>query len=149
MTAERQRFPARADALPRVSAFVERRCRQLGATRQAALRLILVAEELFINTVMHGFAGGDGRRQVTLTVRDAGAEIELVAEDGGPAFDPFHRVQAPAARPDPREAQIGGLGRALVAGISSRHAYERRGRRNCVTVAVSKHRARSARNRKK
>lgn len=147
MTAERQRFPARADALPRVSAFVERRCRELGAGRQAALRLILVAEELFINTVMHGY-GGDSGSHVTLSVRDAGHEIELVAEDGGPAFDPFDRIP----RPPTGDAAAGGLGRVLVAGVSSRHAYERRGRRNRVTVGMLKHRARpatSARPRKK
>ena len=144
MTAERQRFQARVDALPRVCAFVERRCRELGAGRYATLRLILVAEELFINTVTHGY-GGDSRRQVALAVRDSGAEIELVAEDGAPAFDPFDEVPQPVAVTDPRDAAIGGLGRALVAGVSSRHRYERCGRRNRVTVGVLKHRARPLR----
>ena len=137
MTAERQRFPARADALPRVSAFVERRCRDLGAGRPAALRLILVAEELFINTVMHGY-GGSGRRHVTLAIRDAGTEIELLAEDDAPAFNPFEKVPQPPVTADPKDAAVGGLGRVLVAGISSRHSYERRGRRNRITVAVLK-----------
>ena len=144
MTAERQRFPARADALPRVRAFVERRCRELGASRQAALRLVLVAEELFINAVLHGYRGSS-RRQVTLAVRDAGAEIELVAEDGAPAFDPFGKVPRSTAATDPREAAVGGLGRVLVAGISSRHSYERCGRRNRVTVGMLKRRGRPAR----
>lgn len=147
MSALRQRFPARAEALPRVTAFVERRCLELGAGRRAALRLILVAEELFINTVLHGY-GGKGRQAVTLTVRDAGAGIELVAEDGAPPFDPFRRV----ARPDLAGGAAGGLGRLLIAGVSSRHSYERRGRRNRVTVVVPKHDAglpRAARPRKK
>lgn len=140
MSARRQRFPARADALPRVSAFVERRCRELGAGRRAALRLVLVAEELFLNTVLHGY-GGKGRQSVTLSVRDTGAGIELLAEDGAPAFDPFRRV----ARPDVAGGAVGGLGRLLIAGVSSRHAYERRGRRNRVTVVVPKHDARAPR----
>lgn len=144
MTAERQRFPARADALPRVSAFVERRCRELGASRRAALRLILVAEELFINTVVHGYGRGTGY-PVTLTVRDAGREIELVAEDGAPEFDPFQRLP----KPDPASAAVGGLGRVLVAGLASRHRYERRGRRNRVCVAVAKRGARAGRGEKK
>lgn len=134
MSAQRRHFPARADVLPQVSAFVERRCGELGAGRRAALRLILAAEELFINTVMHGY-GGKGRRSVTLTVRDAGAGIELVAEDDAPPFDPFRR----AARPDLAGGAAGGLGRLLIAGVSSRHGYERRGRRNRVTVVVRKH----------
>lgn len=144
MSAPRQRFPARADALPRVSAFVERRCRELGAGRRAALRLILVAEELFINTVMHGYAG-KGRQAVTLTLRDAGSGIELVVEDDAPPFDPFRRV----ARPDVAGGAVGGLGRLLIAGVSARHRYERRGRRNRVTVVVPKLDARAARPRKK
>lgn len=140
MTAQRQRFPARADALPRVSAFVERRCRELGAGRQAALRLMLVAEELFINIVVHGF-GGDSRRHVTLSVCDAGREIELVAEDGAPAFDPFDGGATPRAGGAAPDA-LGGRGRMLVAGIASRHRYERLGRRNRVTIGVPKHGAR-------
>lgn len=148
MTAERQRFPARADVLPRVCAFVERRCRRLGAGRQAALRLILVAEELFTNIVMHGYAGGS-LRKVTFTLRDAGAEIELVAEDDAPAFDPFRRLAAAGAQTEAREPPVGGWGRRLIAGMSSRHHYERVGRRNRVTVGVRKHGVRSARTRKK
>ena len=148
MTAERQRFPARADALPRVSAFVERRCRALGASRQAALRLILVAEELFINIVIHGY-GGDCRRHVFLAVRDAGREIELMAEDGARPFDPFRALPAVQVRPDPRESSVGGLGRVLVTAVSSRHRYQRLGRRNRVTVAVAKRRASARRTARK
>ena len=63
MTAERQAFPARTEALPRVAAFIERRCSEVGACRETTLLLVLLAEELFINTVVHGF-GNDGRRRV-------------------------------------------------------------------------------------
>lgn len=136
MTAERRAFAARTDALPRVSAFVERRCRELGAGRDATLRLMLVAEELFVNAVTHGYRGGPGR--VVLTITERGGEVELVAEDTAPAFDVFAQVPEPCAVADPRDARIGGLGRLLVARMAARHAYERRGARNRVTVAVSK-----------
>jgi anti-sigma regulatory factor (Ser/Thr protein kinase) len=144
MTAERQRFPARADALPKVAAFVERRCRALGASRAAALRLILMAEELFINIVLHGY-GGDCRRTVTLVVRDAGRELELEVEDTARPFDPFKAVPAAPVKADPRESGVGGLGRLLVTAVSSRHRYERLGRGNRVTVGVPKSGRRSAR----
>lgn len=127
--------------MPRVSAFVERRCRELGADRRAALRLILVAEELFINTVMHGY-GGNPSRPVALAVRRSGREIELVAEDGGPAFDPFRGV---ARAPADARSGVGGLGRVLVSGITSRQHYERRGGRNRVTVWVLRDGARASR----
>jgi anti-sigma regulatory factor (Ser/Thr protein kinase) len=134
MTAERQAFPARTDALPKVSAWVEGRCAELGLGRPATLLLMLMAEELFINAAVHGF-GNDGRRRVRLSIRDCGAEVELVAEDNAPAFDPFQAVPALT------EDRVGGYGRRLLAGLSSRQAYQRRGRRNRVTVGVQKNRS--------
>ncbi|MGH8481402.1 MAG: ATP-binding protein [Nevskiaceae bacterium] len=134
MTAERRAFPARTDALPRVSAWVESRCGQLGLGRPATLLLMLMAEELFINAAVHGY-GNDGRRRIRLSIRDCGAEVELVAEDNAPAFDPFHAVPVPAGE------RVGGYGRRLLVGLSSRQSYQRRGRRNCVTVGVQKNRS--------
>ena len=132
MTAERQAFPARTDALPSVTAFVESRCAALGAGRPATLLLMLMAEELFINTVVHGY-GNDGRCQVDLAVRDCGLEVELVAEDSAGEFNPFEGVTVPA----PADAVVGGYGRVLLVGLSSRQSYERQGPRNRVTVGVA------------
>ena len=134
MTAERQAFPARTDALPQVSAWVENRCAQLALGRPATLLLMLMAEELFINAAVHGY-GNDGRRRVRLSIRDCGAEVELAAEDNAPAFDPFG-----TAPPPPAADRVGGYGRRLLLGLSSRRSYQRRGRRNCVTVGVQKNR---------
>ncbi len=133
MTAERQAFPARTDVLPRVSAWVEARCAELAVGRAATLLLLLMAEELFINAAIHGYHN-DGRRRVRLSIRDCGAEVELAAEDNAPAFDPLASALPP---PDDR---IGGYGRPLLLGLSSRRSYQRRGRRNCVTVGVQKNR---------
>lgn len=139
MTAERQAFPAQTGALPEVSAFVERRCAELGACRETTLLLLLMAEELFINTVVHGY-GEDARQRVDLTVRGAGAEIELVAEDSAGAFNPFEGVPDAGAPAD--EERVGGYGRRLLVGLTSRQAYERAGSRNRVTVGVPKNRVR-------
>src|SRR5438067_515877 len=88
MTAERQAFPARTAAFGDVSDFVERRCLDLDAGGAATLRVLLVAEELFINAVVHGY-GGDGAGTVRIAVRDKGREIELIEEDDAREFDPF------------------------------------------------------------
>lgn len=134
MTAERQAFPARTEVLPKVSAFVEQRCADLGVGRPATLLLLLLAEELFINTVVHGY-GNDGRRRVSLAVRDCGLEVELVAEDSAQAFNPFDGIPSQAS-----EERVGGYGRLLLVGLSSRQSYQRRGQRNRVTVGVPKNR---------
>lgn len=134
MTAERQAFRARADALPVVTAWVEGRCAGLGLGRPTTLVVMLIAEELFINAAVHGL-GNDGRRRIHLSIRDCGVEVELVAEDNAPAFDPFRDV--PPVVPGGR---LGGYGRRLLVGLSSRHTYQRWGRRNRVTVGVPKKR---------
>lgn len=114
---------------------MEQRCRVLGVGRSATLLLLLLAEELFINTVIHGYRN-DGRRRVRLEVRDCGPEVELVAEDDARAFNPFDGVRT--GIPEPR---VGGYGRLLLVGLSSRQSYQRHGRRNLVTVGVLKNRA--------
>lgn len=139
MTVQRQDFPARTDMLPQVAAFIERRCAELGVGRQATLRVLLVAEELFINAVTHGY-GGDAGKRVRLDVRDKGPEVELVVEDDAAPFNPFSSVPAVPAAADPRLRPLGGLGRALAAGMASQPSYERAGRHNLVTVAVRKRR---------
>lgn len=135
MTPERQAFAARTGALPEVTGFVERRGRDLALPRQTTLKLLLVAEELFINAVVHGY-GGDSTQEVAFTIRDLGTEVELVTENRAPAFDPF--AQLPQIGRDPAARQVGGLGRVLVAGLSTRQAYERRDSVNRVTVFIAK-----------
>lgn len=104
--------------------------------RAAALRLELIAEELFINVAEHGGQGAGGT--VSLAVRDAGPEVELVMEDRAVAFDPFAGIVPPSAIGDPDQRPVGGLGRALVAGLSSRSHYRRLDGHNQVTVGVRK-----------
>lgn len=135
MTAERQAFPARTDAWPRVSAFIEERCCALGVAHPSTLLLLLLAEELFINTVVHGY-GNDGRQRVSLTVRDCGQEVELVAEDSAREFNPFEGIASEVP-----EERVGGYGRLLLVGLSSRQTYQRDGHLNRVTVGISKDRA--------
>ncbi len=137
MTAERQSFQARTGALAEVMGYIERRSRALGLPRSTTLKLLLVAEELFINTVLHGY-GGDSAGTVAFTLRDLGTEVELVAEDQAPAFDPFAQLPAVSGSRDPQARPVGGLGRVLVSGLSSRHSYERRDGSNRISVCLPK-----------
>lgn len=131
----KQSFEARAGALPQVRAFVQEHCARMGAPPDAVERLQLITEELFINSVTHGYAG-DCAASVDLVLRDVGHELELVAEDTARAFDPFARL--PAENPDPRDRPVGGQGLALIARMTSRRSYERRPEGNRTTVAVLK-----------
>jgi anti-sigma regulatory factor (Ser/Thr protein kinase) len=137
VTAERQAFPARTGALTDVSAFVEQRCVELAAGGEATLRVLLVAEELFINAVIHGY-GGDSAATVRLTVREKGREVELIVEDEAMEFDPFQGMHP--LLDAPRPAPLGGVGRVLIAELSFSHAYQRRGGSNRVIIGILKSR---------
>jgi serine/threonine-protein kinase RsbW len=137
VTAERRVFPARAAALAEVSDFVERACAGLAAGGEATLRALLVAEELFINSVIHGY-GGDSPGSVRLALRDRGRDLELTVEDDAPEFDPFANLAPLLAGSDPAHRAVGGLGRILVAELTSTREYARRGGTNRVTVGILK-----------
>ena len=60
----------------------------------------------------------------------------MTYEDAGPAFDPLTGAPGPAARAA-RGSAPGGLGLALVRGLSASAGYARVGDRNRVTLTVS------------
>jgi serine/threonine-protein kinase RsbW len=112
---EQRTFRARMECLPLAAAFVEAFCEHHGIARHDALRLTLIVEELFTNTVTHGH-GGDSDAPVQLELGFTVAHLTLRYEDNAPPFDPLQRLDA--APPD-LDAQIddravGGLGVHLI-----------------------------------
>ncbi|MGH2651536.1 MAG: ATP-binding protein, partial [Actinomycetota bacterium] len=69
-------FPARLDLLPSVAAYLEETCTAAGLVRDDCLRLTLLVEELFTNTVQHGH-GGDTDAPVSLSVEVGAGEVAL------------------------------------------------------------------------
>lgn len=100
------------------------------------LRLILVLEELFTNSVDHGY-GGECHRPVRLTLARAGRAVLVCYEDEAPPFDPL--IAAPAALPAAVDAvpdQVGGLGLWLVRHYVYDYRHERAGGINRTRFAM-------------
>jgi anti-sigma regulatory factor (Ser/Thr protein kinase) len=110
-----------ADAL----AFVDRFCAAQHIDSEPGLRLTLVVEELFSNTVQHGHRG-DAASPVRLVLALGAQGIELFYEDRAPAFDPLAWARAHPAPPTPDAETAGGRGVLLVQQFSSaaRYAFE-------------------------
>jgi anti-sigma regulatory factor (Ser/Thr protein kinase) len=118
-----------------VRAWAEAFAAGAGADRPATLRLVLVLEELFTNTVAHGYAtGAEGPIWVTLAGRPG--LIEVTYEDAGPPFDPFTDPPAPRAGHRAADELVGGVGLALVRGLTTSARYARIGDRNRITLDV-------------
>ena len=129
-------FPARRDALPQVDAFLAEVCAAAGLGRETCLRLTLLVEELFTNTVVHGH-GADSEAPVRLECEMAPGRIALVYEDTGPAHDPFAQVVAPDADAGVEDRPVGGLGVLLVSAMAQQVEYCRAGDRNRISLVVA------------
>jgi anti-sigma regulatory factor (Ser/Thr protein kinase) len=132
-------FPARLEVFPRVAAFLERVSAAAGFRRDDALRLTLVIEELFTNTVTYGHGGGC-EAPVHLALEVAPGRIAVTYEDTAPPFDPL-AVAPPPDDPGPLDARaVGGLGLLLVTRLSRDLAYARVEGRNRISLVVTEER---------
>jgi len=123
---ERRAFAARMRMLPETAAFVEAFCARHGIGRDDTLRLVLIVEELFTNTVAHGYRQEcDAPIRIELTAE--GGQATLFYEDAAPRHDPLSpRPGLEADLAAPIEARpIGRLGVHLVRQLaaSARYAY--------------------------
>jgi serine/threonine-protein kinase RsbW len=114
-------------ALQDLLAFAGDYCAAQGVGNDDALRLTLMLEELFTNTVTHGH-GGDCDAPLRIGLCCTASHLLLLYEDNAPPFDPLSGLAAAAQRVDlPAEQRgDGGLGIRLVAQWASslRYAHE-------------------------
>ena len=130
---ESAEFLARQDAFPAVRSFLEQACRRAGVDWPDCLRLVLIVEELFVNTVVHGH-GGDSDAPVRLEVTVTPTAIAVCYEDTAPPFDPCVVREAP----EPGDGKVGGLGLRLVRSMTQDLAYRRTDGCNRITFRVAR-----------
>ena len=117
------------------TAFIEDFCERHAVGRNDTLRLCLVVEELFTNTVEHGH-GGDCAAPVRIELVVDAAEVTLRYEDTAPAFDAL-AAPAPASLDSPLPTrQVGGLGLHLVRSYAASARYAREDGRNRLWIAL-------------
>jgi serine/threonine-protein kinase RsbW len=128
-------FPARRDALPQVEAFLAEVCEAAGLDREMGLRVTLLVEELFTNTVVHGH-GADSDAPVRLACEVAPGHITLVYEDTAPPHDPFAAVASPDPAAGVQDRPVGGLGVLLVSAMAQQVEYRRAHDRNRISLVI-------------
>ena len=126
---------ARMACLPGAIAFVEDFCAAHGVGRNDTVRLSLVVDELFTNTVQHGH-GGDCDAPVRIELRALAAAVELRYEDCAPAFDALAAVAPASLEAAPDDRAPGGLGLHLVRTFATRARYARKDGRNRLWIVL-------------
>ncbi|HYR36343.1 MAG TPA: ATP-binding protein [Burkholderiales bacterium] len=120
-------FLARLAELKRIGSFLEAFCAEVRLPRERCLRLNLVLEELFINSVNHGYRG-DCDAPVWVTIDAQPQAVQLTYEDTAPPFNPFaYRVQM---------GKIGGLGVLLTRELAAARDYTYLFGRNRVRLSL-------------
>ena len=102
---------------------------------KTCLRLTLLVEELFTNTVVHGH-GTDTEAPVYLAFEIRPGSIAVTYEDTARPHDPFARVRVPDDTASVEERPVGGLGILLVAAIAERVEYAHVGGRNRISLVI-------------
>jgi anti-sigma regulatory factor (Ser/Thr protein kinase) len=129
----RQTFRARLDEGPTLTAFLEAAVAGMGD--RVSMRLRLVVEELFVNTVTHGH-GGDCDALVDITLLIAEDRVVLTYVDVAPPFDPFAEVHGPQTDVPLEQRTLGRLGVFLVTKFATRYEYARADEANRVIVEL-------------
>jgi serine/threonine-protein kinase RsbW len=125
-------FSARMAALAAAFGFAAAFCERHGIAREDALRLKLVIEELFTNTVRHGYRA-DSDAPIRIALAALPHAMTLVYEDEAPPFDPTACTTASArAAPD----AVGSFGLRLLGGIARDLSYARDAGRNRLSLTL-------------
>lgn len=129
-------IPARLERMRVLRGFLEAFCTATGVGRDPCLRLNLVLEELFTNTVRHGH-GGDSDAPVWVSLARQGKHVRLTYEDTAPPFNPYAKL--PVAAPDaPVETRkLGGLGVLLTREMAASREYAYLFGRNRIRLSLS------------
>lgn len=121
---------ARMSELPRLMRALAEGMRQLGIAEDIGLRVQLIVEELFTNTVNHGH-GGDDETSVSCRIARQPSGILLRYTDAAPAYD-----MTLSPEPTASETMIGGLGITLIRGLSQDMRYTRQNDLNICEIRV-------------
>ncbi len=130
-------FHAKLSELRGISAFLEAFCGANEVERAHCLRLNLVLEELFINTVRHGH-GGDSEAPVWMMLSADERHLHVVYEDTAPPFNPYARL--PERPPDTtvEMRKIGGLGVLLTKELAATRDYAYLFGRNRIRLVMKR-----------
>jgi anti-sigma regulatory factor (Ser/Thr protein kinase) len=127
-------FPARLGELKALRLFLESFCAQAGLAREHCLRLNLVLEELFTNTVRHGHRRDcEAPVWVSLDAGDDG-RVTVNYEDNARPFNPY-------AQPSPDTTQdigkLSGRGVLLLHKLSATRDYAYLYGRNRIRLTLN------------
>lgn len=131
----RLRIRASHGQLERVEKAIDEMARQEEWPDDLVFKVKLVAEELGLNIIGHGYGNDDSQElEFRLIAADDRVTIEFI--DEASPFDPLTETPAPDIGADIEERRVGGLGVYLVREMMDEVKYVREGNRNRLTLVT-------------
>lgn len=135
MSADLGYFQVREDELDNIRDALAARALALALPDRLYATLSLVLEELFLNTVHH--ASANEAPIAWLTLEQLPSAVQLRYEDSGRAYDPFAHVDRTVLAETGAARRVGGLGVILIESLADTAHYERRAKRNRITLTFA------------
>ena len=130
------RFPAKMDSMAEIRTFVEDACTTARIGREDCLKLLLIVEELFTNTVTHGYRE-ESESPVWIAFDPCDTGFTLRYEDAAPPHNPFGEYRPMDTGALIAQQPVGGLGLKLVRSLATDAVYSREGERNCIRLTFA------------
>ncbi len=115
-------FPARMVQLRALRRFLEGFFARAGLAHDDCLRVNLVLEELFTNTVKHGYKG-ESDAPIWIGLRVTHGRLQVTYEDSAPPFNPYVGLPDFAPESTLRSRRLGGLGVLLTRKLAQSRDY--------------------------
>ncbi len=135
-SASYRRFAARMSSMAGVRSYVENSCVNAGLAQEDCLKLLLIVEELFTNTVNHGY-GGESDSPVWLSLEPCPEGMTLSFEDEAPPHDPFGSYRPMDTTILVKQQPVGGLGLQLIQRLAPDVSYRREHDHNCIKLTYA------------
>ena len=119
-----------------IRSFLENACTTAGISREDCLKVLLIVEELFTNTVTHGYRG-ESESPVWIALEPGERGFTLRYEDAAPPHNPFGEFRPHDTTVLVAQQPVGGLGLKLIRSLARDAGYRREGERNCIYLTFS------------
>lgn len=125
-------FPAEVSELDAVLQFLSALAGSVGADEKQLDRLLIIAEELFVNIASYAYENG-GNADLSCVLTDNPVCIHLLFSDSGVPYDPMKRTEEDAAA-SVASLTPGGLGIMMVKKMADGMEYRYQGGKNQLYI---------------
>ena len=122
----------RLSELDKLQAHIKKIGRRFGQSRKNCLELSLVLEEILANIINYGY-DDDREHQIRIAIAKNDNILTIQTMDDGLPFNPLE-VKAPDCTSPAEDRPVGGLGIPLIRVYTDEITYERRAKRNILTI---------------